>query len=364
MALRIVWKELGENPSEDHSEDIKADIFKLLLNLIKLHNIKGPTDVFHMSEYESCEMIELWCKKLQFNAVSLVLSRWNDIATFFRCMYRGVDKVIDAMMNALTTEFPPSSIIDSFYEYLRGNFKHTADSCRVIDLFKQNDEHLEGALAEAMRNKDNYTPGALLYVAEMYHTKQSMKIPEDLIFSKQVEEAIIIALKGMFLDKNTEDFSNSRSWTLDGRFLPYGAACIRREVEWVFKGLLAKPAIMVENCYQFEEIMSLAVETFSDDLNTMVAICSLSADSILDKCKDLFGEHIIRSVRSRIFEKLAVLRNRPRVYEEFNRQMRCVEEYFSSYTVDGKAAYEQLCMDIKRKHKRKRKLMSVLDMNN
>ena len=359
MALKIVWKENEECSSEDHSEDIKVCIFKLLLNLIKLHNNKAPTDVFYLSEYYSCEVIESWCKKLQTKAVALVLSRWKDVASFFRS--HSVDKVIGIMLSAITPEFLSSSITDSIFEYLRGNFEHTADSCKVIEIFKQNDEHLEWALAEVMRNKDNYTPEALLHVAEMYHRNvtQSMRIPTDLIFSQQVEEAIIIALKGMFLNKNTQNSPDNDFCEYSGRFLP-NSYDKRRDVEWVFKALLDKPPNMVENCYQFERIMSLTAEAFSDDLNIMLAICSQSADSNLNKCKILFGEHIIRTVRSRLFGKMAVLHNRPRVHREFIQEMECVERYFSSYTVDGRAAYEQLLMDIKQKYKRKRKLMSML----
>ena len=358
MALKIVWKVLEECSSEDHSEDIKVGILRLLLNLIKLNN-KAPTDVFYLSEYYICEVIESWCKKLQTKAVALVLSRWKDVASYFR--NRSVDKVIDVMLSAITPEFLSFSMTDSIFEYLRGNFEHTADSCKVIEFFNQNDGHLEWALAEVMRNKDNYTPEALLYVAEMYHRNvtQSMKIPTDLIFSQQVEEAIIIALKGMILNKNTHDSPDNDFCEYRGSFLPY-AYDRRRNVEWVFKALLDKPADMIENCYQFEKIMSLTAKTFSDDVDMMVAICSQSADSNLNKCKIMFGEHIIRTVRSRLFAKMAVLHNRPRVHREFIQEMVCVERYFSSYTVDGRAAYEQLLMDIKQKYKRKRKLMSML----
>ena len=301
-------------------------------------------------------MIEILCYKLQTKVIDLVLPRWKDVALFFR--NNDVGNLIDAMLNVMTPDIPLScNIVDSIFEYLKGNFEHTAGSCRVLEFFKQSDENLKGAFNAVMRNKDSYTPDALLYVAEVYTRNETLSktTPPGKIFSKQVEEIIKIALKRLSQENKPQSFSPSRH---SGHFLPNVFA--RREVEWVFKTFLEKPANMVVKCHQFDEIMSLAVDAFSNDLTTMMAICSnvKSEDLILNKCKILFGEHMIQIVKSRIFERLVVLR--PKYYGDFNRQMRYVEEYFTAYTVDGRAAYDQLCVDIKQKHKTKRKLMSIL----
>ena len=345
---------------DDHSDDNQFGILKLLLHLMKLHNNMDAGDTFHLSVYETQERIEFLCKRLHMKAVALILSRWKDVALFFH--NHGVHKVIQAMIGEIDTELLTESILDPIFEYLRGNFEHTADSCKVMDFLKQSDEYLERAFAEVMRNKDNYTPDALLYAAEQYNQNETLstKIPHNMIFSKQVEEAIITAFKGMFLDRSTEDISSSYSWTRNGRFL-HDVGITRRDVEWVFKEILTKPANFVDKCYQFGKIMNQAVETFSDDLNMMVNICSQSTDSFRMHCKLLFGEHIIRTIRSRIFGKVSILR--PKHFEEFSRELGLVEQYFVEYTVEGKAAYEQLLMDIKRKYKRKRKLMLTLGLN-
>ena len=246
------------------------------------------------------------------------------------------------------------------FKYFSGNFKHDVHGCKLLTFFKPGDMNLNKIYNLIKENEINFTPSALLYVAQKCNELQSVSvvIPSGNIFSNEVELLIDRALHR--IEKESVSFNlNTGKYT--GHFLPQSEP--DPHIQFVFHALQEKPARVVVKCRQFVQILDLVFRAYANNLPTILSICSSMSDNklLLEKCKIKFGDKIVELINEAVFEKLKHLR--PTDYKTFELELlQKVKNYFNKYVTDGAKEFDLLLRNIKLKHKTKRKLMEDLKL--
>lgn len=351
-ALYYLWSELRDFPYGLESEEVQVALVKFLLNCIKRHNNRKAN--FGNGQATTLSMLDNLCKKLGTKFTEIVLVSWEEMIKFFRSGQ--LNSLVDTMKDVHTLEKPLSKdMVDVVMDFFSGKFQHDVDSCQLLIFFNPGDENYTKAVGLIRENAANFTPAALLHVAQkqMDHPSETEQVPLGNIFSTEVELFINCALHRIGMENKSNDFY------ISDRNLLYGTP--NSDVQWVFKAFLEKPADVVAKSRQFFDVLNLMQETFSNDLQTILSLFSSieSKEPLLEKCKLRFGERIVQLVNKSLFEVLNHINHNS--YGRILQQLETVQEYYVKYVNDGPNAFKLMLSNMKRVYKTKRKLITMMN---
>ena len=351
-ALYHLWCDLRDFPYRSESEEVKVALVKFLLNCIKRHNSKKAN--FTSCQATTLSMLDTLCKELGPKFTELVLVSWEEMIKFFQS--GRLSSLVDTMKSVHTLETPLSlEMVKVILDFFSRKFQHDIDSCQLLIFFTPGDENYMNAVGLIRNNAANYTPAALLHVArkQMAHQSETEQIPPGNIFSTEVELFINCALHRIGME-NKSDYHY-----MNGRDLLWGTPNF--DIQWVFKVFSEKPAAVVAKSRQFADFLDLMVETFSNDLQTILSLFSSVENQplLLEKCKSRLGEKIIELVNKSLFEVLSHINHNS--YSRILQQLQTVHSYYKKYVINGQIAFKELLSKMKRVYKTKKKLVTMMN---
>ena len=351
-ALYQLWYELRKFPFICESDAVHTATVKFLLTCIQSQTKKESR--CGISYYDTTDMMKKLCDKLGVVFTELVFSCWADLIKFFPS--HKVDELSDEMLRFHPPEnFLPANMVKMVFEFFSGKFEHDAQDLQMLKFFKDGDENLNKIFTLVKKNEVNYTPAALLFVAKKWMQNQShtLKIPHGNLYSSEVEFLITRALQRLTQDQKSND-----SISRHGYFLPSNSP--NSHIQWVFQTFLDKPANVIAKSDQWLRVMDLIQETFSDDLPTVLSLCSSLENQkpLLKKCKSRFGEKVVQSINKAMLDRLDNIQHKQ--YDCFVSDLQKVKEYYTKCVTKGLEAFKLLLRNLKQEQKKKKKFVNIL----
>ena len=349
-ALYYLWSRVKDFPYNSESEEVKVAMVKFLLNCIKRHNLRKAN--FGGSLSTTLDMLENLCIKLGPKFTEIVLPSWEEMIKFFRPSYL---QSLVGTMQAVHIDTPlTKDLVEVVMKFFSGKFQHEVDSCQLLVFFYADDKNYNKAVGLIRENAANYTPAALLHVAKKQMNKppERERIPPGNIFSNEVELFINCALHRIGVENKSDVFLSSRN-VLSGS--------PNSDVQWVFEVLKEKPAETVAKSRQFADLLDLLLETFSNDLQTILSLFANveNRGPLLEKCKKRFGERIVHLVNKSVFEVLHHINHNS--YSRILQQLETVHDHYIKYVIDGRNEFKQMLSNMKRVYKTKKKLINMMN---
>ena len=351
-AMDRFMTELKKFPYICESEEVNSAMVKFILAYVKYRGV--TSQYYSTSSYTIADMLDKLCEKLGPVFTKFFLESYKDITKFISGTR--VTALVDLILTFHSPENPVSEdLVDIVFHYFSGEFQHQAHNLHLLKFFKENDENLSRLFGLIKQNETNYTPDALLYIAGKWKQSQSDKvqIPHGNLFSDDVEFLITCALQQIAKESGQDSIKVS---AYDGSFLPRDSP--NSDIQWVFKTMQEKPVTAVAKCDQFHRILALIDEAFSNDIPTILSLCTvLSKNKVLhQKCKSKFGKNVIQLIDEAAFKKLENIQAKQ--YWSFVRDLEKAQEYYKMCAAGGLDSFKQLLIKIQKQEKRKRRLIA------
>lgn len=350
-ALYYLWSELRDFPYGTESEDVQVALVKFLLNCIRRHNNKKAN--FNSSLSTMVNMMDVLCRKLGTKFTKIVLVHWEEMIKFFHMGQ--LTSLVSTMKSVHTLEKPlTKEMVEVVMNFFSGKFQHDVDSCQLLIFFTPGESDYTRAVGLIRANAANFTPTALLHVArkQMEHQPETEHIPSGNIFSSEVELFINLALHRIGMEIKTDTYYFSDRGLLQGT--------PNTNVQWVFEAFLKKPPDVVAKSRQFVDLLDLLLQTFANDLHTILLLfsCVESKEPLLEKCRLKFGERIVELVNKSVFQVLNHINHSS--YNRILQELETIRIYFVRYVVDGQNAFREMLGNMKRGFKTKKKLINMM----
>ena len=190
-ALRELWNQLRNKqlPYICKSESVHLAVTKFVLNCIKTDDSYGVITSF----YDCKEVLKNLCYELGVKLSELVVCNWAN----FKCFPRHLlDELVDKMISFHMSDSPPSAImVQAVLDFLSKDVKHVLRDLLVLKFFRHGDKNLIKIFSLIKANQANYTPVALLHIAQKWKQNQyySIQIKPTNLFSHDVETLITYA---------------------------------------------------------------------------------------------------------------------------------------------------------------------------
>ena len=355
-ALHWLWNKTTDLAYDSEPREVQTALARFMMQFIKVRKDFDPYS-YSISKNRTLNMMIDFCSNLGVEFMNLVFANWIEVVTLFDTY--SIESLMDKMKELLAGDLGLSADMkNSISEIVSGKFQHDVRSCELLTFLIPGDKFFGKTVGLIRENIANFTPEAVLFVAKLYRNHQvtlSEKIPSGKVFSNDVECLVKNALTCLCTGKKP-CHSQLSSWR--GSFLPCSKPY--EQILWVFKAFSEKPEKVMVKCRQFTDILAVVRDVFSDDLPTIVAICSSVEDQKLlhEKCKSVFAERIHQLINDLVFEKLNNITHKR--YKEFVTDLETIQGYFAQYVPEGQQAFVKLVNDIKRGHKSKRKLIDML----
>ena len=353
--LRELWNQLRNKqlPYICESESVHLAVTKFILNCIKMSDSYCVITSF----YDCTEVLKNLCDELGVKLSELVVCNWAN----FKCFPRHLlDELVDKMISFHMPDSPPSAImVQAVLDFLSKDVKHDLRDLLVLKFFRHGDKNLIKIFSLIKANQANYTPAALLHVAQKWKQNQyySVQINSTNLFSHEVENLITYALQGIAKEAK-EDHSGASFNRHHGFFLPsYNPYS---DVQWVFQSFLEKPTTVVVKSKQWLLMLDFIQKAFSEDLPTILSLFSCLEDHklLVQKCRTKFGENVVKMINQSVVYGLDNIHNRQ--YNNFLEDLKKAKEYFTKCANKGLQEFRQLLKKIKQERKNKKKLMDGL----
>ena len=349
-ALDLLCKHLKIIGYFRETEKVKVELLKVFLKCIRLHNESKCS----IPEPSTLEMMIHMSRALGSKFTDIVFTDWNEIVRFFSP--HRVDMLVETIRVVHTSEkiLLSAKALDAMMKYFSEKCTHDVNGCKILTCVNESEINLDFFFGLIQENQINFTPSALLFIAQMFKKFQSgsAQIPTGSIFSKEVEWLVEMALLSLERNPEASPFSLGR---YSGQFLPENKP--NPQIQFVFETLKEKPASEVVQSKQFGRLLHLILQAFPNDFQTILSLCSTVADQqpLLDKCKRKFGGKITQLITEGAMQKIRNLKHS--CYTAFKMDLSKVKEYFSLYVYSGDKAYKKLLKKIKHEHKTKMKLL-------